>query len=171
MRLERMQPFVERPCMMRLKTAVKETNGSPVALQTVILFPCNIFVVFQQRKESDIFKFARHVKICYLSAASWKFSSNSIYISRSKCCHLFSNRSYCWEMFVLVQTEDEKPDQERMSYRKSHRFLRSLSFQKIEVIYFPKKQITQKTVLWLVFYLILLHVATKNKFRCPPRSQ
>ena len=55
MRLERMQPFVERPCMMRLKTAVKETNGSPVALQTVILFPCNIFVVFQHRKESNIF--------------------------------------------------------------------------------------------------------------------
>ena len=46
MRFERMQPFVERPCMMRLKTAVKETNGSPVALQTVILFPYNIFVVF-----------------------------------------------------------------------------------------------------------------------------
>ena len=32
MRFERMQPFVERPCMMRLKTAVKETNGRPVAL-------------------------------------------------------------------------------------------------------------------------------------------
>ena len=43
---ETMQPFVERPFMMRLNTAVKKTNGSPVALQTVILFPCNIFVVF-----------------------------------------------------------------------------------------------------------------------------
>ena len=49
-----------------------------------------------------MFRFARHVEICYLSAASWQFSLNSIYTSRTKCFHLFSNGSYCREMFVLV---------------------------------------------------------------------
>ena len=47
-------------------------------------------------------------------------------------------------------------------------FLVCLSFQKIEVVQFPKKQMTQKTVMLLVFLLTLLQVAMRSNFQHHP---
>ena len=113
---------------------------------------------------------------CCLSAASWKFSSMSH--GPSVALAKVNNSFFASLLFTEIGHTARKSlfwfrYRRRNQIRKDCHIMRAtcslcLSFQKIEVAQFPKEQMTQETVMSLVFLLILLHSPVRNNFQCHP---